>query len=366
MSINFYALLESPSCANLADSAVGPIPVLFFIGFLEGKLKYFNWAAFAQHLQGVAPASPGTYLVISPCRFERKKICAQILSAFRLPEFSLERGGDDVSIAEVIEELSSQSFLQAQRAVFVDESDKLKKKEKETLLTLLPYRTPGSLLVLGAVSPKPLDEIYNILKKEMIVFDLSGEKPWDKRRRLERFAIELSAKKGKLLSLANAQILLDRLDLSLPLLEQEVEKLSLFCMDEKEIPTSAILSLSPVQAEFNGWAAAEGLVWDGKIPSLDDSFSLGDFLTLIGQIRYQLEMGLQIASCTQPVATLFPQIKPALLERKSSLAKKLRYPYFRNALAVLFDVELLAKNSSVAPQTLLDLLFFKTLSLRTP
>ena len=87
------------------------------------------------------------------------------------------------------------------------------------------------------------------------------------------------------------------------------------------------------------WQIAEGLVWDKRLPRKIDS---KDFPMLIGSLRYQLELGLCIATDPSSVSTRYKTLRPRTLSRCQGFGYKA--DYFQNGLKALLDAERAFKN----------------------
>ena len=73
-----------------------------------------------------------------------------------------------------------------------------------------------------------------------------------------------------------------------------------------------------LSSEQNGWELSEGVIWGGQV-----HFGETDLYSLVGQLRYQLQLGLQIA-CGNP-----PKISPKKLDKiqRKNLNKIIKHAY---------------------------------------
>jgi len=85
---------------------------------------------------------------------------------------------------------------------------------------------------------------------------------------------------------------------------------------------------------------------------------------LMGQMRYQLQMGLTIAVCIEThqeeeISKVYPKLRPKTLDKYKLCAKKLTSTYFLESFHDLFDLELKSRSGGAKPTLLLDLFIAK-------
>lgn len=340
------------------------------------RLKFQNLSAFEKHLSQAAKVHLSRiFLVISSCPYERKKIIEKVIAAVKAKHSDLAIHTQDAqqgALEEKIDELNTASLFSGQQLVYLDGIEKLKKNGLALLADYAADPSPFAYLLLGAGSGKGLDDFYDKGKKELIVCDLSSEKPWDRKDRLKHYLIDKVAKVGKRLSGEAAEILLESVGASLPYLEQEADKLITYTGERREISLADVNALCVAQKSENLWQIAEAIVWKESPPKIDENSDL--LFPLISQVRTQLQNGLMIAillergAAHHEITHYLPTVKPATLDRILPIAKARKSPFFRRALDALFDIELMAKNS-IDPALIFDLLNAKikhALSLSQP
>ena len=85
-------------------------------------------------------------------------------------------------------------------------------------------------------------------------------------------------------------------------------------------------------------------------------------LALLGQVRFYLQQGRQLGWCleqkktAEEISKILPQLRSTQMQKLTTSLKTRKMPYFNEALDILYEVELLAKNSNLSPVALLDLL----------
>lgn len=303
--------------------------------------------AFQRHLSPI-------YGVICPSEGERKKILKDLSQKLSIPsdtqKFALFK--------EAIQHLSSASLFSEKVCAIFDGVEFLSKKELELLIQYVKSPNSKGHLILGAGDPKVFNEIYKIGKKEMVILDLSKEKPWEKKERLRGFVLQkLGADRVKIapdaLELFIEGTLGDRL-----LMEQEIDKLLCYLGSRKQITKTDLEMISCFSEELNIFQWARDLVWEGKA-ALSIPGDLSILLPLIGQLRHQLEMGLKMSALLQKetsdqeIAKAFPKLWPKALQQVMQGAKEKGGSYFQKGLCALYDLEFGLKTSLCKPEILL-------------
>lgn len=328
-------------------------------------LKYQNLFAFEKHLEQAAKVHLSrAFLIVSSCPYERKKIVEKIASAIRSKEGEVHPHKADAaqgSIEERIDGLNTTSLLEGKQVLYLDNIDKLKKPGLALLAEYVEHPSPFAYLLLGASSSKSLSDLYAKGKKELISCDLSEEKPWDRKDRLKRSLVDFAANAGKRLNGDAVEHLLEVVGLNLPGLEQEVEKLITYAGERRELTLQDVHALCAAQKSSTFWQLAEAIVWREGWPKIEEGFDLSGLLPLMAQVRTQLQHGLSLTILLEKrtpsgeIAHYFPSVKPAALDKMLLACKSRQSSFFKRALDLLFDVELMAKNSSFDPTLILDL-----------
>ena len=328
-------------------------------------MKFQQLMAFKKHLEKASPDHLSrVYLVVAPCAFERKKISKMICVAIEKRERSITPLAFDAkewSWAKVRAELDTVVMLGGHRVVIVEEVDKLKKQHLEPLISYISKPSPFASLILAATSGKELLEFYELAKKELVICDLSMEKPWERKERLKAYLVAKAAKEGKVLIHQAAEMLIEKTSADLAMLEQEIDKLLCYCQDKKQITSQDVEVLCCQESSASLWHLAECIVWWDSLVRVDTLFEFSSFLFLITQVRSHLQQGMLLAlQLKQDKPLKQPSFfKPQLLEKITPIVQKRPLSFFIEGLSALFEVEMLAKNSHLSPLLLLDLLIAK-------
>ncbi|CCB88979.1 DNA polymerase III subunit delta [Simkania negevensis] len=302
-------------------------------------MKFVKAEAFEKQLDESLPEHPSPlYGVALEDPFERQFVIERLIQQIGGEAHWMR--SSETSLATFIEELDSPSLFASKRVLIYDEVEKIKKGEFiETRLTDLP---DGMHVICGG------SEIgfYEPLKKEMVFLDLSQEKPWERTNRLKRWLLQEVKRGGKMMSADAAAYLSEFCSTNFEALIQEVQKLITYVGDAPEIDLQAVRAIATLQVSQKGWQLSEAMIWGGDIhfPTLHrlDGQELYSFL---GQLRYQLQLGLVIASCMkrkeeQQLLQEYPKLPQKSLDRYKRLAETLSVDYFKEGLKDLFELEL--------------------------
>lgn len=332
-------------------------------------MKYQNIHSFEKHLtQSAKLPLSHVFLVASPCSYERRKIVDKIFYAIasqgKEVQF-LSREVADTSLEDSLEELNTLSLFSGEKVLYLNGIDKLKKGDLALLTAYVAKPSSSSYLILGSSSSKGLADLYAKGKKELIACDLSEEKPWELKNRLKKMLVDQADQSKKRFSPDAVDLLLELVGPSLPNLEKEVDKLITYCMERSCISLADVRLLCSAQKAPHLWELVDQIVW-GILPcKIEESVDLSLLLPLFSQIKNQLQQGMTVATLAErgvpfhEMAPYLPTVKPSALEKLLSPARQRPIGFFKRALDLLFEAELMAKNSGFDPGWILDLFLSK-------
>jgi DNA polymerase III delta subunit len=326
-------------------------------------LKYQSLQAFEKHLSEALPEhlSP-VYMVGCGSDLERKKILAKIVSALEKlgPELQLSKfDASEIELSQVMETLQTRSLFSQKTAVLLDHVDALKKAELEGLSNYLSAPSKEVYLLLGAGSLKGLSDFYQKGKKELILLDLTSEKPWEKEKRLKQELIAAAFKEGKKISSDAADFLMEGTEADVGRLEQELAKVVAYVGDRNLIELKDVQAIGVSHPQQTGWEIADALVWKKGKTAFSTFQDLSGLLGVLPQVRYQLQLGMKLAEAVengaamQEIQSQFPTVKS--LDHNLALVRRRKTVFFQKSLNLLFEIELLAKNSSFSPTMIWDI-----------
>lgn len=303
-------------------------------------MKFLKAESFEKHFEESLPDHLSLlYLLLMPDPFEREFLMQRMTRAIHREHVHLD-------VDTLLEEIESPSLFSKKRVLICDDIEKLNSKT-------LPLSSDLILILMGKSEPL----FFEALKKEAVTLDLTKEKPWERKSRLQRWLLESARSKGKVLEADAVAYLLEFGHADFALLLQELEKAIIYAGSESQVSLAmvkAITTLSPLQT---GWQLSEALVWGGSL-NCRSIKELDDLHALIGQIRYQLNLGVTLASGNDA-----PKLSPKRSEKLKSLATSYSLPYFVKGLKDLFDLELKMR-SNITNHTLLLEYFYAKLSER--
>jgi DNA polymerase-3 subunit delta len=314
-------------------------------------VKFPSVQAFEKHLKEAVPEQ--FFLIVSPAEYERQKVYDKI-GAILHPSRTVRLNGLEASIAQVKEELFSPSLWGGVTLVIFDYVDKVK-----NLVELFAHLPPETHLIVGAGSFKPVSELYQKGKKEIVALDLSDEKPWEKERRLQEWLISRVKEEKRTLSHESAVFLVQTLGADLAVLDQELAKLLCYVGEKEKIELTDVKAICGTRDLTTGWQLSEKFVWDRPISLKGKASDLGFILPFIGQLRYQFQLGLEIAELIEkktPMTDMkhhFPTVRQ--LDKYIGIAKTRKPLFFSRGLQALYELEFSSKSSGVDTDVLFDL-----------
>ncbi|MEM8727395.1 MAG: hypothetical protein AAGE99_01580, partial [Chlamydiota bacterium] len=256
-----------------------------YLSRIGSYMKYTKSNSFEKHLDQALPDHPSEiYFVLMEDRFERGFVSERIAKKIG---FAVTRLNGN----RLLEELESPPLFSGKRIIVCDEA-----VEKE-----IP-KVEGLILIFTGKSPPPF---YKKMEKEGLTLDLTHETPRDRKSRLRRWLLEYASDRGKVLSIDGAVYLTDFSHADFAMLLRELDKVIAYGGEEKNLSLEtmrAICSLDPVQS---GWQLSEAIVLGGAV----DVRGV-DLHPLVGRLRYQLRLGLQIA-----LAKRLPDVSPKKIEK---------------------------------------------------
>ncbi len=304
--------------------------------------------------------------MVCPRDGERKKILEELFEKLQ----SISDAKKCLTIQDAISHLQGGSLFSGKVASYFDGLDQLLKGEMELLSKYIRSPSQSGHLLLGATSVKSTTDLYKIGKKEMVILDLSKEKPWEEKDRHTKWVVHTFAKAKKKITPDAVATLLERLPSERLLLQQEIDKLLCFCADRAEVTRKDVEAISSISIEMNLFHLARDLVW-GRIRSIPDLSDVSFLIPLVSQLRSQMEIGLKMGALLkrkasqEEISKAFPRLFPkALIEAQEGTLRK-GEGYFRSGLRNLFELEFGLKTSLARPEVLFTRFCAVTLHLIT-
>ena len=332
-------------------------------------MRFDNATALGKHLRESYPDHfARVYLVLCSEAFDRKKVFQGIVAALKKGEAAqvVSLNGDEHGVSKGLEELAALSLFGERKIVVVDGVDKASKEELAALSRYVARPSKGVFLVLGASLMRPLKEVIEGGKREMVILDLLKEKPWERSERKMQWLRGVAKRAGKGLSGEVLDFLLAEVGEELLNLEQEVGKLITYVGERPEVSLEDVRALCSGGAKPKLWKVAEELVWDLSREALGAVESATDLFMLFPQVRGQLQTGLKLHGCLErgeDFKSVVPRAFPKTMEKYKRLLRVRSEVFFREGLRALFKCELMAKNSGHSPEFIWEHLCCKLIEL---
>lgn len=260
-------------------------------------------------------------------------------------------------LVDLLKDVNTHSLFGGRSVIFFDEIQSL--KPLTPLIHYISSPNQASTLILGANAMKPLSDLYHKGKKEIVVLDLSEEKPWEKERRYQDWLIGQARFQGKNLSSDVACFLTEKIGPDMAALSQELDKLICFTNERSSITLSDVKTLTLSLAQANSWQLAEKVIWYKQVHLIHDKIcDLSFSLPFVGQLRYHLQLGYKLCSyltqkkSSSEIAKLLPQVRS--LDKYLPIAKQKQTTYFHQGLLSLYQLELSLKSAPLDPSSLFD------------
>ncbi len=322
-------------------------------------MKFNSILAFEKHLKESYPEHLSkVYIVCMPDAFERSKFIKKILNLLQkqdslsAPQF-FDASKCDYSFLK--ETLFTCSMFGRLTLLGCDHVDKLKKEDFLRLEKDLSLLNDSQHVVLGLSDSKSLSDKT---KKNYIILDLSEEKPWEKKKRLESWLNHLFIFHKKKVDPKLIDWLVSSFNQDRQAIESECEKIISYCWDLDQIRLEDIRLISSKDRELSQWEQAEQLVWFGVATQSLVFEEVGDVLSFLHPIRYQLQIGLYItfngSSSFLDIQQKYPQIKENILRQRIASAHSKGGRFFNRNLNQLFLLERQLKTLFVDHQVLID------------
>lgn len=320
-------------------------------------MKFQKYDAFENHFTQSFPEHlSAVYLIIQADEQERKQIFHTLVHKLKqVSDFQ-----KFYSLEEALVHLSNGSLFFNKVSALYDGVEELTDKEQERLLAYLQHPNPVGHLILGAKNSKNVAELYQKGKKELVLLDLSQEKPWDQLDRFKKWVVQLVIGEKKQITPDAVEALFERIPPDRALLQNEMEKLLSYIGERKQITRKDVEALCSPSQELNLFKTSEQLIWGGleEMPDCEP-------LSILGLMRYQLEMGLKMACLLKrgesetSIGARFPKVRPKQLQNYLLKAHTRGIDYFKRGLLSLFDLEWKLKSSQGDSQQQLTLFYAK-------
>ncbi len=317
-------------------------------------MKLSTQEAFEKNIRTSAPDHfAKVYGAVIKDRFERIFFSDKLYHFFKhyKPEITREvirvESGCPISV-------SGDLFSSGERFVVIDNIEKVKKSDYQSLVEQIEAEDENTTFLLLGESLFP--DIYQALKSDLIVLDLTNEKPWEKKRRIVTELLKMATREKKKIEVAAVDLLVDSIGNDLARLKSELEKLFVFTDGKSQIEISDVRQMTMPTKEKSYWQIARDLIDGGSIERgrIKD---LSDWLIFAGQVRNQLMNMIRISEMLERGENpMIEGMRPNELSHLIQKCKERSLGDFLELLDKLFEFELSAKEDGVKPDHMVDML----------
>jgi hypothetical protein len=290
------------------------------------------------------------FLIIVNNEKEIRDLVLKIKGSFGDHEFKLWAVSKD-PFEEIMNSLNARSLFSNLDLIQIDQVEELDVKQQESLIRALKDKGQDLVVILsGSKAPSKL----LAASLEMLVLDLSKEKPWDHKKRVIGAVADSARKAGKSIEYGAIEKLVEVSGLDLALLEQQVELLVCYTGARRNIVMSDLSVLSVAQKRQKTWAIADYFTFrQGEAPILEEMAD-SDFYSLLVQIRSRMNLAIKIKEGGSSF-----DLSESLLAKYTTWCQSLPKQYFVEGLLEIYNIERLSKTASFSTALLLDMLFIK-------
>ena len=318
-------------------------------------MKFSHLPAFEKHVHSADPDYlSDVYLIVDPEEYVQKKLAKKLLLE---GEEWVVYHAEELTFPKIDELLNSFSMFSASTCTCIVAIEKLPKNFLKKFLDYLKSPKNNMRLVLTASS---MLKDFAVFAKDGVALDLSGEKPWDKEKRLSMQVLQKLRSAQLRASSAICNQIVKMCGSRVALIDQEVEKLSCYLYGKSEVARQdlEIILSNPQQSIFKiGQALFERHLKDALELTKEQKFPL---MMLVYSLRSMLQRSYRLKGIDRSdYAQKFPQLKGYLLDKTLKLSNQYSAPQFKRMLQILFEIELLMKSQPMTEDFLISLLLIK-------
>lgn len=337
-------------------------------------MKYTNLRAFEKHLEGAAPNHfAGIYMVLSKEAFERKtaleSLVAAVLKQEAAPELCLHIFDAEKHFEEIFGELDTYGFFGKKRLIVIHNVDKFDKAASAKFETYFASPNRAVCLAMTASTVNRSTNFYKKAEKAGIILDVTEEKPWEREKSLADWLQSSTALQGKQMRQQVCQLIVKQLGTDQAVLHQEMQKLICYVGERAAIDEGDVAAVCGNVNSENAWQLGEAIFRRDSAAALRIAKGLltegTALIALLRQIRSQFQTDYQVCSILSRGGTPadimqeFPYMKGQILERHIQQARNYGMLNFKDGLLKIDAAELQAKNSSIDPDLLAEMLIIR-------
>ncbi len=318
-------------------------------------MKFSQLSAFEKHLEKAAPDHLSeVYLIVDPEPYMQRKLALKVLQDKEAQEIL---SAENLTVGQLKQALEMRSLFEARKCCFVLGIEKLPKPTLDALLKAIQNPHPQIRLVLTA---SQMTSACHKMVKTIVTLDLSGEKPWDRERRLADYVSAKLNKASLFIAPALAEQVVKKAGSQMAMIDQELEKLICFLKEKKEVKREDLTILQS-NFQYSIFKIGEALL-ENKLGEALKMIHLQTFPTilLLYSLRNLFQRGLRLKELPrEQIPSFFPMLKGRLLEKNLKLVQPFSSKHLKKALLTLFEMEVKMKNQKIPEDFLQSLLLLK-------
>ncbi|MBA3815435.1 MAG: DNA polymerase III subunit delta [Parachlamydiaceae bacterium] len=341
-------------------------------------MKYNNLRAFEKHLEGAAPQHfSDIYMILAKEDYERKSALDLLIKIVLKKEVSPDLclqifDAEKHTVDNVLSELEMLAFFAKKRLIVVHNADKFEKASALKMESYFNVPNRSACLVLIAPSVNRATNFYKKAEKVGIILDIAEEKPWEREKSLADWLGTAALAEGKQIEQSTCRALVKQLGTDQCLLQQELLKLVCYVGQRASITEKDVSTICGSVNSENAWQLGEAIFRRDVATALRISKALLNdgvaLIALLRQIRSQFQTEFNICSILMQggsgdeISREYPYMKGQILERHIQNARSYGMLSLKEGLLKVDQTELQAKNSSVDPDFLAEMLVIKLTS----
>lgn len=327
---------------------------------------------FLQQKEHLAKAT--AFAIIIKDDFDRKEavglLTKSLVSDVKHPELSVKTFvGDKVSKAVLLDELQGISMLAEKSIVVIQDADKLDKDVADALREYTANPNPSSVLVVVAATLNARSKLYKQLEAAGVLLHVAALSPWEQEKHVASILARQVAAAGKKAPVEVCQSVARQVGGDPALATSEMDKLITYCGDRKAITNDDVSAVCTKMHTETVWQLGDAILRRDVGTALDIGLSmLSDgtaLIAVLAMLRKQVQRSFHICSILatgggpQDITKRFAYMRGKILQQNIHLAQGYGIVRFRQALQLLSETDLAARNSGTAPALLLETLLVK-------
>jgi len=253
---------------------------------------------------------------------------------------------DGASLDAMQEELLAPSLFKSQNVFALEIEGRLTKDLQKMIASYLATPPTQAILLFS------IETLKGIAQTSLVALDLSQETKREQKQRLEREILAMLKSCQKRMSSQAIHKLLQNNEEEM-LLATELDKLIAYVRDRQEITEQDIQEIGFKVKQEPGWSQMKALLWEGVFVDVD--IDQPTLMSLLGLLRFLVQQAQKVFCCiaerkSQEEIFRFCKINSYALSELSQRFSLKAVSYMQTAADLIYETELLLKDSSISPK----------------